>query len=325
MFCVIQFYLQLRVPLAAHKPFLKVAAIKLVIFFSFWQAFVIAILTSTTLNIIHPNDVVAYPDISVGIPALLTCVEMAGFAVMHIFAYPYKPYRPGSDLYKYPTMSDSPPSISGASAGPKQGGFLGLKAILDALNPWDMAKGFARGMRWIFVGRRHRKDDDSYKIDSIDVSRQPTRTADDISYQGGVQGLPIADEFRRSKFGIPSNGNLEEGAGLMSHAQPNPYDPTSHTSPLYTPARDRYDVQTGQELDSHRLAESQGIGMASSGIDDEQDWHVQERLSGAGAVRPHIIDDGRQGAHNALWGSRNRDARSNQGELDAGTANTWDR
>jgi len=37
MFCLIQFYLQLRVDLADHKPFLKVLCIKLVIFFSFWQ------------------------------------------------------------------------------------------------------------------------------------------------------------------------------------------------------------------------------------------------------------------------------------------------
>jgi len=37
MFCLIQFYLQLRTDLAHHRPFLKVLCIKLVIFFSFWQ------------------------------------------------------------------------------------------------------------------------------------------------------------------------------------------------------------------------------------------------------------------------------------------------
>lgn len=37
MFCIVQFYLQLRGDLAAHRPFLKVLCIKLVIFFSFWQ------------------------------------------------------------------------------------------------------------------------------------------------------------------------------------------------------------------------------------------------------------------------------------------------
>lgn len=37
MYCLIQFYIQLRRDLAAHSPFLKVVAIKLVIFLSFWQ------------------------------------------------------------------------------------------------------------------------------------------------------------------------------------------------------------------------------------------------------------------------------------------------
>jgi hypothetical protein len=38
MYCLIQFYIQLRGDLAEHKPFLKVLCIKLVIFFSFWQS-----------------------------------------------------------------------------------------------------------------------------------------------------------------------------------------------------------------------------------------------------------------------------------------------
>jgi len=38
MYCLIQFYIQLKGDLAEHRPFLKVACIKLVIFFSFWQS-----------------------------------------------------------------------------------------------------------------------------------------------------------------------------------------------------------------------------------------------------------------------------------------------
>jgi uncharacterized membrane-anchored protein len=37
MYCLIQFYIQLKDDLAEHNPLLKVLAIKLVIFLSFWQ------------------------------------------------------------------------------------------------------------------------------------------------------------------------------------------------------------------------------------------------------------------------------------------------
>jgi surface polysaccharide O-acyltransferase-like enzyme len=52
MFCLIQFYLQLKVDLAEHKPFLKVLCIKLVIFFSFWQTVCIEILPASQLRML---------------------------------------------------------------------------------------------------------------------------------------------------------------------------------------------------------------------------------------------------------------------------------
>lgn len=37
MYCLIQFYVELKNEISEHKPLLKIAAIKLVIFLSFWQ------------------------------------------------------------------------------------------------------------------------------------------------------------------------------------------------------------------------------------------------------------------------------------------------
>lgn len=87
MFCLIQVYIQLKEALEAQKLFIKIVAIKLVVFLSFWQASAISVGTST-LHIVHPNKVLAYPDIKVGIPALLLCVEMALFALLHLWAFP---------------------------------------------------------------------------------------------------------------------------------------------------------------------------------------------------------------------------------------------
>jgi hypothetical protein len=249
MYCVIQFYVQLRHDLAPYKPFLKVVAIKLVIFLSFWQSFLISILTSATFNVVKPTATVAYPDLKVGIPSLLLCIEMAIFAILHLFAFPYKPYTKSGQSSMDPGASDSIDDI-----GPKQGGFLGVKALVDAMNPWDLVKGFARGMRWLFVGRKTRETDISYKASALDFNNpsnendmtlEATRT--DSSYKGS-QGLPIAEEFRRSKFGLPgldSTGKVDdEGAGLIAHAQPNPLN-----SGGYIPARQRYDAN-GQDISS---------------------------------------------------------------------------
>src|SRR3954467_8661554 len=103
MYCVIQFYVQLRAPLAEHSPFLKVLAIKLVIFLSFWQTAAISVGTST-LDLVHANEVIAYPDLKVGIPSLLLCFEMAIFAILHLWAFPYRPYLDNAPQTFYPAV-----------------------------------------------------------------------------------------------------------------------------------------------------------------------------------------------------------------------------
>jgi hypothetical protein len=238
MYCLIQFYIQLRFDLAPHRPFLKVLAIKLVIFLSFWQSFLISILTSPTLKIVNTTPKIAYPDLIVGIPCLLLCIEMSIFAVLHLFAFPYSPYCKGAPPAKFPI---STPSINSGldGPGPNQGGFLGTKALVDAMNPWDLVKGFGRGMKWLFVGRKTRENDSSYKNSAFNfgnVENENDMTLGeagatsggyktDTAYNGGV-GLPIANEFRRSNFGMPkTTAQDEEGAGLIAHAQPDTLNP----------------------------------------------------------------------------------------------------
>ncbi|KAH8884808.1 putative DUF300 domain protein, partial [Thozetella sp. PMI_491] len=251
MYCVIQFYIQLKVPLAVHRPFLKVLAIKLVIFLSFWQSFAISIGTST-LDIVHANEVLAYPDIKVGIPALLLCFEMALFAILHLWAFPWRPYADDAptSYYPNPDLNSSLPSRENEH-GPRQGGFLGIKALWDAVNIWDILKAFGRGIRWLFVGVKHRREDVSYRTTRKNSATENGLDMDDLqktdtSYGGGPVGmhkagakstdhLPIAHEFRRSQYGpnrpnqdpsqvqnSPYRNPVEERIGLIAHAQPNP-------------------------------------------------------------------------------------------------------
>ena len=135
--------------------------------------------------------------------------------------------------------------------GPNQGGFLGVKALFDAMNPWDLVKGFARGMRWLFVGRKSRENDPSYKVNSFDINNPGNENNMSLGPTGleagykGTQELPIANEFRRSKFGMPDKTPAdEERAGLVAYAQPNPLNPGGSG---YVPAKQRYDAN-GQDI-----------------------------------------------------------------------------
>jgi len=236
----------------------------------------ISILTSSTFGFVKPTKYIAYPDLKIGIPSLLLCIEMSLFALLHLFAFPYKPYTEAAkgsapSMYPISPLSDQPIFNE---LGPKQGGFLGIKAIVDAMNPWDLVKGFARGMRWLFVGVRNRESDDSYNKNTNDMSLDPPGKLRFGHTRMATKDLPIANEFRRSNFGMPmKTARDDEGATLLSNAQPNPLE----SGRAYVPARQRYDAQgndisaEGTHYDSpYGGDQDPQIGMAVSGGPPQQ-------------------------------------------------------
>lgn len=256
MFMVIQFYLQLKTDLAEHKPFLKVLSIKLVIFFSFWQTIVISFLSSDS-GPLKPTKTLAYTDIKIGIPSVLLCIEMAFFSVLHIFAYPWKPYS---------VKSLDPMAADIADRSDYKGGKLGMKALVDAFNPWDIIKAIARGFRWMFVGSRHRQNDVSY---------QPAKTtSDETAYMGptyaasGETATELQNSHQNPRRGRPDNSAAEddrvgllgtsEAPGRIEHSpyRNNEYasGDDSHmfgTTPLQAPPRAHADPSMGGGTNMH--------------------------------------------------------------------------
>lgn len=148
MYCLVQLYIQIKEDLAQHRPFLKVLSIKLVIFLCFWQNLLIEVLTNDKNGPLKPTEFVASPDLRIGIPCLFTCVDMAVFACLHRWAFPWKPYH-----------------LKGHQKQPKQYDYAygPSKALLQAIYPWDYFKAAARGFRWLFHGVRFRMSDPSYQ------------------------------------------------------------------------------------------------------------------------------------------------------------------
>lgn len=203
------------------------------------------------------TDKLADQDIQIGLPNLILCVEMALFAILHFFAFPWHPY-----VLKNQQASDDPQYINGQIA--YHGGPLGIKALIEAFNPWDLVKAVGRGFRWLFVGYKNRTNDPSYLNQdgtsfSLKVSGPPAPETSipgpNVTSYGDTAGLDAA-YHPASQY-----ESSEEGQQLLSHAQSNPSSP--HPPPLrgaydeepisgsYGPPGGRYYGQTyDQEVSS---------------------------------------------------------------------------
>uniref|UniRef100_W5LK07 Transmembrane protein 184C n=1 Tax=Astyanax mexicanus TaxID=7994 RepID=W5LK07_ASTMX len=79
MYCLVLFYKALREELGPIKPVGKFLCVKLVVFVSFWQAVVIALLVKVGA-------------VATGLQDFIICVEMFLAAIAHHFSFTYKPY-----------------------------------------------------------------------------------------------------------------------------------------------------------------------------------------------------------------------------------------
>lgn len=136
---LLQFYKRLRAELRDHHVVPKLVAIKGVVFLSTLQGLVFSILSST--GAVEPGPTLSYDDVYFGIPSILICGEMVLFSLYNFHAYSVKPYILASGAV------ESPPFGSGARY---HGGFLGIKALLAALNPMDIASGLVLAVTYLF-------------------------------------------------------------------------------------------------------------------------------------------------------------------------------
>lgn len=113
---------------------------------------------------LKPTEKISYPDIYIGIPSWLLCIEMAFFAILHIFAFPWRPYSLLHGAAAYTSSDNSLENGAPANLPVASRRYKGFwYAIFDSFNPWDVVKASARGLRWMTVRYRHRHTDSSYE------------------------------------------------------------------------------------------------------------------------------------------------------------------
>ncbi|KAK9981153.1 hypothetical protein ABG768_000716 [Culter alburnus] len=93
MYCLVLFYKALREELSPIKPVGKFLCVKLVVFVSFWQAVVIALLVKVgVISESHTWEWDSVEAVATGLQDFIICVEMFLAAIAHHFSFTYKPY-----------------------------------------------------------------------------------------------------------------------------------------------------------------------------------------------------------------------------------------
>ncbi|XP_040274457.1 transmembrane protein 184C [Bufo bufo] len=93
MYCLVLFYKVLKEELNPIKPVGKFLCVKMVVFVSFWQAVLIALMVK--VGIISHNNTWGWKnikDVATGLQDFVICVEMFLAAIAHHFSFSYKPY-----------------------------------------------------------------------------------------------------------------------------------------------------------------------------------------------------------------------------------------
>lgn len=200
----------------------------------------------------------SYPDIKVGVPSILLCIEMAIFAALHIIAFPYRPYS---------LAGKNALTVAGAGYSGQahyKGGPFGVYAYMEAFNPWDIIKASARGFRWLFVGVRYRNADGAYEqaaggggIDRYGGGHLHPNAATRGGFGGYQARSPSSSEGNASS--IYSSTKL----GPVGKDGPTPLQRERHMSAEYVAsAREREHLK---QLERQRGHEYGGVGQSGSG------------------------------------------------------------
>uniref|UniRef100_H2ZW84 Transmembrane protein 184C n=1 Tax=Latimeria chalumnae TaxID=7897 RepID=H2ZW84_LATCH len=93
MYCLVLFYKVLREELNPIQPVGKFLCVKMVVFVSFWQAALIALLVKAgVISEKHTWDWKSVEAVATGLQDFIICVEMFFAAIAHHYSFTYKPY-----------------------------------------------------------------------------------------------------------------------------------------------------------------------------------------------------------------------------------------
>ena len=190
---LLKFYKRMRAELKEHNVVPKLVAIKGIVFLSTMQTLLFSILSST--GAVKPSSTLSFDDFYFGIPSILICGEMVLFSLFNFYAYPIKPYT-------FTSGNSAIESKSPKGGAHYYGGFLGIKALLAALNPMDIASGLALAVQYLISSRKSARGYDDVPLHQGRDASMPPAYIPQVSpnnerYQGGQAYSPNPVEYSR--------------------------------------------------------------------------------------------------------------------------------
>lgn len=107
LYFLVLFYESIKHILAKYRPLAKFLCIKAVVFFSYWQSIIIAIMVYFGW-VIESKDDWTISDVATGLQNFLICVEMLPLAIAHIKSFGHKSYvEEGADIVNLSDLEGS--------------------------------------------------------------------------------------------------------------------------------------------------------------------------------------------------------------------------
>lgn len=99
MWALIQFYQISHRELVHHRPLFKFLAIKFVIFMTFWQSVLIALLVA--VGVVRGSEDWSSHEVATSLQDFLVCLEMFVAALFHLFAFDFREFAGGPVLLPF--------------------------------------------------------------------------------------------------------------------------------------------------------------------------------------------------------------------------------
>ncbi len=135
---ILGFYKRFKSVLNPRGAFKQLLCFKVIVILNFLQTLIFSLLHSS--GDLQANEYLIFNDLTIGLPSLILCYEMALISPFFLMVYSVKPYILG-----HMSSPENPSSRHGTQH--YQGGPLGVYAILQAINVFDIVIELLRGTR----------------------------------------------------------------------------------------------------------------------------------------------------------------------------------